>query len=57
MSREPQAVTESLGGSRVSNELNTHSFSIAPVNGRMSIEVRAAGSREVRPNIQQFQDL
>jgi hypothetical protein len=57
MSREPQAVTESLGGSRVSNKLNTHSFSIVPVNGRMSIEVRAAGSREVRPNIQQFQDL
>jgi hypothetical protein len=55
--REPQAIAESLGGSRTPNTLNPLSFSIVPVENRMYIETRIAGSREARPKIQQFQDL
>jgi hypothetical protein len=55
--REPQAITESWGESRTSNKLNTLSLSIVPVTNCMDIAARAVGSREIRPNPQQFQDL
>jgi hypothetical protein len=51
-SREPQASAESLWESRTPNTLNPLSFPIVPVENRMYIEARIAGSREVRPNIQ-----
>jgi hypothetical protein len=56
-SREPQAIIESLGRSRMLNILETFGFSDMPVNYGLDIEARTAVSRKVRPNSRQFQDL
>jgi hypothetical protein len=57
MLREPEAIDKNLGGSRTPRTLNLlHYFTIPPMRGVISA-TRATGSRKVRPNIQQYQDL
>jgi hypothetical protein len=55
--REPLAIPKNRRGSRTSKVLNLLHFSSTTVTGGMLNAAQAAGSREVRHNMQQFQAL
>jgi hypothetical protein len=55
--REPQAITETLEGPRISKDLNLFNFANFPIVRQVHGNVQEAGPRKVCSNTLEFQSL